>query len=1007
MTISVQVFRPAPGGGFDLAPAVNTVGRVSGTASLLLTTALSPLLGMLLLASPAEAACSVTGNASVVSCTGTAITITPVDGTVSATVDSVTSVELNFNPATGTTATLDATLNIIGTTTIHRTDYPAVAVFSNRANTNLSVMVGKDVNLTSDRDMGAIWLRNETSGRVYANSAGTVRANGAGQDGITLTSNNGDATLINSGSVRSVQARGLYADGTGAGGTVSIDNSGDVIAALAAARAISYNGLAKITNSGTVESQTRQGLVAWSSNGKASVTNSGTVTAKDDIALVAWSTQDDVSATNSGRLISQNDLTHTDTGAGHHGIHAQADTSGNVVVTNQKGGSIEANQIGILAETPSGKVTVTQDGSITAAGNGVKLAGTTNVLENTGTIISTSATEAAVVTGDGDTTIRNSGTITNNSGGKAIQFGNGTNRLVLNAETYKIDGVVQAGTGSNTLVLETGSSASVSLLSVGSTGQFRDFDSIEKTGAGVLTFSGDGGGFTGTTLVSSGQLVVNGNNGSSAVTIASGARLSGSGTVGPTTVQNGATVAPGNSPGTLNVAGNFVQAAGSTYQAEVVPGSATSDLIAATGTATIGAGAVLNVSKYGSGAIAPDASYTVLTAAGGITGTYTLTGDTAISAFYTLAADYSVNALKLKGVQTASFASVAQTQNQLATANAVTALAAGNSLRIGIAASATAAEARANFDQLSGEAYASAQTGLIEDSRFVRDATSGRIALSTGSTETAVWMQGYGAVGTSAGNGNAASMTRTGGGFLLGADGEVVDNFRLGFVGGYGHSTMAVDDGRGSVNADTYSVGVYGGGHWDAVGFSFGVNHGWNELSSKRTVSLSGVSNALSAKYGAGTTQAYGELNYTMDVGDVAFEPFAGLAYVNVNTAGFSETGGVAALSGSGSVVDATFTTLGLRASTSFDLNGTAITAKAMAGWRHTLAGATPSSSNTLVGSGAFTVSGVPVAQDLAVVGAGFSAAITAATALSVNYSGQFGAGAANQGLSASLSVKF
>lgn len=978
-----------------------------GPASLLVSTALSPLFAVLLLASPAEAACSVTGNASITTCNSTAINIRPVDGTVSVTVDSVTSSELNFNPATGTSATLDATLNITGTTTIHRTDYPAVAVYSSRANTNLSVMVGKDVNLTSDRDFGAIWLRNETSGLVYANSAGTVRATGASQDGISLTSNNGDATLINSGSVRSTQGRGLYADGTGAGGTVSIDNSGDVIAALAAARAISYNGLAKITNSGTVESQTRQGLVAWSSNGKATINNSGTVTAKDDIAIVGWSTQDDVSVTNSGRLISQDDLTHADTGAGHHGIHAQADTSGNVTVDNQKGGSIEANQIGILAETPSGKVTVTQAGTINAAGNGVKLAGTTNSLDNSGSIISTSATEAAVVTGDGDATIRNSGTISNTGGGKAIQFGNGTNRLVLNAETYKIDGVVQAGTGTNTLVLETGSSASVSLLSVGSTGQFRDFDSIEKTGSGVLTFSGDGAGFTGTTLVSSGQLVVNGNNGSSAVTIASGARLSGSGTVGATTVQSGGTVAPGNSPGTLNVAGNFVQAAGSTYQAELVPGSATSDLVAATGTATIGAGAVLNVSKYGSGAYAPDASYTVLTAAGGITGTYTLTGDTVISAFYTLAADYSVTALKLKGVQTASFASVAQTQNQLATADAVTALAAGNALRIGVAASATPAAARANFDQLSGEAYASIKTGLIEDSRFVRDATNERVGLSAGSPQTAVWMQGYGAVGTSTGNGNAANMTRTGGGFFLGADGEVVDNFRLGFVGGYGHSTMAVDDGRGSVNADSYSVGVYGGGQWQALGFSFGANHAWNELSGRRTVTLSGVNNALTSRYGARTTQAYGELNYTVSVGDVAFEPFANLAYVNVNSDSFSETGGVAALSGTGSVVDATFTTLGLRASTSFDLNGTAITAKAMAGWRHTLSGATPSSSNTLAGSGAFTVSGAPLAQDLAVVEAGFSAAINAATALSVNYSGQFGSGVANQGLSASLSVKF
>ena len=64
------------------------------------------------------------------------------------------------------------------------------------------------------------------------------------------------------------------------------------------------------------------------------------------------------------------------------------------------------------------------------------------------------------------------------------------------------------------------------MLSFGATGQFRDFDYIEKTGTGALTLSGNGSGFTGTMLVKDGRLVVNSDSGTSAVTVYGGAALS-------------------------------------------------------------------------------------------------------------------------------------------------------------------------------------------------------------------------------------------------------------------------------------------------------------------------------------------------------------------------------------------------------------------------------------------------------------------------------------------------
>ena len=115
----------------------------------------------------------------------------------------------------------------------------------------------------------------------------------------------------------------------------------------------------------------------------------------------------------------------------------------------------------------------------------------------------------------------------------------------------------------------------------------------------------------------------------------------------------------------------------------------------------------------------------------------------------------------------------------------------------------------------------------------------------------------------------------------------------------------------------------------------------------------------------------FGELAYKADAGRFKFEPFANLAYVSVHTDGFTETGGAAALTSAGSTTDATFTTLGLRGSTDFALGGINATARGMLGWRHAFGDVTPTSSFAFAGGDTFTIAGVPIARDAAVIEAG------------------------------------
>jgi autotransporter-associated beta strand protein len=137
---------------------------------------------------------------------------------------------------------------------------------------------------------------------------------------------------------------------------------------------------------------------------------------------------------------------------------------------------------------------------------------------------------------------------------------------------------------------------------------------VTKIGAGALVLAGTDT-YTGPTTVAAGTLTVNGSIANSAVMVNSAATLSGTGTVGATTIMSGGTFAPGNSPGTMTVAGNLAFQSGALYLVQVNSTTASSTNV--TGSATL-AGTVQ--AAFASGSYATR-TYTILLAAGGLGGT--------------------------------------------------------------------------------------------------------------------------------------------------------------------------------------------------------------------------------------------------------------------------------------------------------------------------------------------------------------------------------------------------
>jgi hypothetical protein len=196
----------------------------------------------------------------------------------------------------------------------------------------------------------------------------------------------------------------------------------------------------------------------------------------------------------------------------------------------------------------------------------------------------------------------------------AITFTAGTNSLTLQPGS-SITGNVIAASTADTLALGGGGSASFDVSQIGSSAQYQGFGVFQKTDSSTWTLTGTNSSALPWTI-NQGVLVVNGTMSNSTMTVNSGAALFGTGTVGSTVVNSGGFLVPGNSPGTLTISGNLALQSGAFYIVQVNPTTASTTNVSGTASLAGTVGAVFATGSY------VTRSYTILTAAGGVTGTF-------------------------------------------------------------------------------------------------------------------------------------------------------------------------------------------------------------------------------------------------------------------------------------------------------------------------------------------------------------------------------------------------
>jgi autotransporter-associated beta strand protein len=536
---------------------------------------------------------------------------------------------------------------------------------------------------------------------------------------------------------------------------------------------------------------------------------------------------------------------------------------------------------------------------------------------------------------------------------------------------------------------------------------------VSKIGAGTLTIAAINT-LTGPTTVTAGRLNVTGSLGSSAVTVQTGASLSGSGTVGPLIAQSGSVITPGSTAGaiaTLAVNGAFTLAAGATLAVDVSP-TLGGDRVAATGAASLAGNLVVTPAT---------GPYTTFFQSYTLVSGSALTGTFATSALGSFGAPF-VPVL----VYNATSVTLRLTPNSLVTLGGVGL--GGNGL---VVAGAFDYNPQPFFNlytqgtnlptalsQLSGELHSAERRVALDDTRVVREAAFDRlnaglsaiagsqsVTTENAGKATTFWLRGAGSWGTAKADGIGSRFTTEQRGFLTGID-FASNGYTL---GGLFHFTSTDVDLASLGKSKVESVGgaIYAGYRQENSGLAIGA--GGSLASTKfdgaRAITAPGLAQSLTSRADATTYQVFGEVAYDLaSAENIRAEPYFRVAYARVDSNSMNEAGGSAAVFAGKQNNSLTLTTVGLRGA----YNIGKATLSGSAGWQRTSGDRAFSTVLAITGvNRPHTVRSVAVDRDAVALEAQASFNLSSKVRLGAGYSGVIGSKNTDHGARATLTVGF
>jgi uncharacterized protein with beta-barrel porin domain len=568
----------------------------------------------------------------------------------------------------------------------------------------------------------------------------------------------------------------------------------------------------------------------------------------------------------------------------------------------------------------------------------------------------------------GGLTIINSGTIAGGLAGNgvtranAITFNSGINSLTLQAGSSIVGNVVAFSTA-DTLALGGTANASFNVAQIGA--QYLGFGNFSKTGTSTWTLTGTNAAVL-PWIISAGALSVDGTMANSTMTVNAGGTLDGTGSVGATTINNGATFMPGNgTPGSsITVAGNLAFASGALYLVQINP--ATASLANVTGTAYLGGATVSAIFAAGSYV---SKQYTIVQATGAVSGTFnptvvttnlpsdfhtTLSYDTH-DAYLNLTLNFGIpgglngNQQNVGNALTNFFnttggiplvfgaltpAGLSQASGETATGSQQTTFDAMN-LFMGVMTDPFSG-GRGDIGPSAPMGYASTQTTGVSRDAYAMFTKAPPAAFEQ---RWSVWTAGYGGSQTTDGNAAVGSNTATSSvyGTVIGADYRISPFTIAGLALAGGGTNFSVA-GSGSGHSDLFQAGAFVRHTVGPAYILAALAYGWQDITTNRTVTVAGV-DQLQAKFNANAFSGRLEGGYRFATPWMGVTPYAAAQFTTFDLPAYAES----ALSGASTFalaynakdVTDTRSELGIRTDRSFALTDAILTLRGRLAWEH------------------------------------------------------------------------
>jgi autotransporter-associated beta strand protein len=695
--------------------------------------------------------------------------------------------------------------------------------------------------------------------------------------------------------------------------------------------------------------------------------------------------------------------------------------TGGVTIAGGTGGS-GANRILAGNNTYTG-TTAIQSGGTLQIGNGGTTGAIVSDVTDSGTLVfnrSDTTVYAGVISGTGVVKQAGTGTLiltgtniytgaTTSSG--TLQIGNGGTTGSISSDII-LGGTVGVGASSPVLIFDRSDNVTYS----NAISNILPSDALIKQGAGILTLAGTNN-FSGTTTVSAGTLNVTGSLASSSITVQSGAVLSGTGKVGTTVVASSGSLnaGSGTTPGTLSVTGNLTLASGASYLTSITPAAA--GLTSISGTASVNGNVI---ASFGAGTYAASERFTILTAAGGVSGTFASLSGLPASMTGQLSYDANNVYLNLSPKALAPLVSGAS-GNQLQDVAAIdAATAAGNVPSGGFATlyGLSGAALKNALDQISGKIGANIVNAVGQSffsfmsmtseggaggaghyapgSAYDAAAAPHRAQLDIG--ETRVWGGAYGghvSLSADAASG-AAGLSASNVGLIGGADMQLGDGILAGVTLDWGRQNF--NSGNGTGLSTDYAFGLYGRADQGPAYVTAAFGYGWHQITTLRVVTVSGT-DVLQGKQNADDFGGRIEAGWRMALDDTyTIAPYGAFAGESFESPAYAETALAGASTFALSYAAHTSTLgrseLGAHLDRSYDLANGALSADIKAAWAHQLGDLPFAQANfENLATASFQVLGVRPARDMALLGADIELQYRSGLFLGLKGEGQFGAG--------------